>query len=278
MKTFPKLKTGIYLLSMLLSFNGLAYSQQKIKLNVKYNSEDNTYGIYAKANFSKRNFLWGPSQITLIFPAYLPDEKLRVKNLDGGTWEDNSLVFAPEIDPKHDFHGFASAGNKTDLVENIETLLFYFTLPVRLEADEITIFDNNNGPKSSDRGMKGGDFQNSIIDEQGRELYESNEKNIVSVNKEAINENPTKKLDFNLFPNVTKEKFSVSLEGVEDQTQVELLVSTDSGRIIMQENSTKKTLSERVFKIPASIPSQSLVVRIKIANETIGKRLILERE
>jgi hypothetical protein len=278
MKNPKKIKTIACLLVTTFSLSGLAYGQQKIKLNVQYNAEDNTYGVYAKANFSKQNFPLGPSQITLSLPFVLPNEKLRIKNIDGGTWEDNSLVFSPEIAPDYDFHGLTSAGDKINLVENTETLLFYFSLPVKLDVNTVALFDNEKGPKSSDKGMKGGDFQNSITDDRGRELYEPNEKSSISEKVEKNTEKSNLKLDFTLFPNITKEKFSISLDGIEESDNVELLVSTDNGRIIMQEMLTKKSIAERIFKIPASISSQSLVVRIKANNDSIGKRLVLERD
>jgi hypothetical protein len=259
--------------------NFVADAQQKITLKIKYNSEENNFGVYAKANFTRRNFLWGPSQITITLPASLPNEKLRIKNLDGGTWEDNSLIFAPEVNNTRDFHGLSSSGNKTDLVENNEILLFYFSISEKVVANEVRLFDNNKDPKSSDKGMNGGDFQNSITDDKGKELYQPDV--IISSNVEKKEEPENKKeseIALTLFPNVTKEKFNIALEGVEDKTNVTLLVSTEKGIVIMQDNGTKKALVEKTFKIPSQISSQSLVVRVKINATVIGKRLILERE
>lgn len=271
------IRLSLLLFTLLLNF--VADAQQKITLKIKYNSEENNFGVYAKSNFTRRNFLWGPSQITITLPASLPNEKLRIKNLDGGTWEDNSLIFAPEVSKSRDFHGLSSSGNKTDLVENVEVLLFYFSLSEKITANEVQLFDNNKDPKSSDKGMNGGDFQNSITDDKGRELYYQDVT--ISSNDEKKEESEQKKeseIELILFPNVTKEKFNIALEGVEDKANVTLLVSTEKGIIIMQDNGTKKTLVTKTFKIPSQISSQSLVVRVKVNSTVIGKRLILERE
>lgn len=263
---------------MLLS-GFFAVGQQKISLKIKYNSEENNYEVYAKTNFTRKNFLWGPSQITIVVPSTLPNEKLRIRNLDGGTWEDNSLIFAPEVSKKRDFHGLSSSGNKTDLVENNETLLFYFSLPEKVAVSEVQIFDNLKDPKSGDKGMNGGDFQNSITDDKGKELYQPDLVQGTKEEKEKENE-PSKVegIELSLFPNVTREKFNISLSGVEESATVSLLVSTERGVIILQEKGTKKALSDKVFKIPSQITSQSLVVRVKTNSVVIGKRLILDRD
>lgn len=268
---------SIFTTALISSLN--AWAQPKIALNLKYNSEDKSYAIYAKANFSQKNFLWGPSQITLVVPKEAPNEKIRIKNLGAGTWEDNSTIFSPKVQPNFDFHGLVSAGSKTDLIANTEVIICYFSLPENILSDKVRIFDNLKDPKSYEEGMQGGDFQNTIIDESGKELYFIENKVIKAEEKDTntspIEVNPIK---VSVYPNITKEKFKIIIENVEDKENVELILSTESGRVILQDNAIKSKVTDRTYTIPSYIISQPLVARIKINDQAFGVRLILERE
>lgn len=273
-------KTG--LLFALIGSNMAVFGQKKIELSVKYDQQSDTYAVYAKPNFSQRDFTWGPSQITVILPATMPDEKLRIRNVDGGAWEDNSLIFSPEVDANKDFHGFASSGNKTNLVEGNESILFYFTLPSKVAEGDVRVFDNEKDPKSTEQGMKGGDFGNSIADALGNDLYSGiygkskavKERKSEIAKTAAIDENSV----LTLYPNTTKDIFNVSLNGIEDTEQVTMFVATEVGREIMRINTTKQNLESRTFRLPAEITNQNLVVRVKTNSSVFGKRLIVDKD
>ena len=270
-------KIGLFF--ALIGSNMAVFGQKKIELSIKYSQEDDTYAVYAKPNFTKRDFTWGPSQVTIVLPASIANEKLRIRNIDGGAWEDNSLIFSPEVDANKDFHGFASSGNKTDLVENNESLLFYFSIPNKVAENEVRVFDNEKDPKSSEEGMKGGDFGNSIADATGNDLYAGIYGKPKVATKERKSEVVTDENSvLTLFPNTTKDIFNVSITGIDQTEQITMLVATETGREIMRVSTTKQNLESRTFRLPAEISNQNLIVRIKTNKAVFGKRLIVDKD
>lgn len=259
-----------------------SYGQKGLELTLKYNSQSGKYEVYAKPNFSQRNFLLGPSQITMVFPSAVADEKLRIQNSDGGTWEDNSVVFSPAVTPTSDYHGITTMGAKTDFIEGVETMLFSFLLSANINPTEVKLFENEKDPKSSAPGMKGGDFSNTINSALAEEYYLGNYKDLKVV-LGVSEENKAKKVEFEnenllLYPNTTNSDFKIVLNGIEDFEEVTMIVATEMGREIMKVKGKKSDLMEKTFKIPAMISSQSLVVRVKTQKSTFGKKLILDRE
>ncbi|MER0442854.1 hypothetical protein [Emticicia sp. W12TSBA100-4] len=259
-----------------------SYGQKGLELTLKYNSQAEKYEVYAKPNFSQRNFLLGPSQITMVVPSAVSDEKLRIQNSDGGTWEDNSIVFSPTVNPASDYHGITTLGAKTDFIEGVETMLFSFLLSANINPTEVKLFENEKDPKSSAPGMKGGDFSNTINSALAEEYYIGNYKD-TKVVLGVSEENKTKLMEFEnenllLYPNTTNEDFKIVLNGVEDFEEVTMIVATEMGREIMKVKGKKADLMEKTFKIPVKISSQSLVVRVKTQKTTFGKKLILDRE
>jgi hypothetical protein len=276
-----KIKIAALMVSMLMI--GKETSAQKgLELTVKYNAESDKYEVYAKSNFTKKNFLLGPSQITLAIPALVRDEKLRIYNSDGGTWEDNTRTYAPAANTTVDYHAIGTLGAKTDLSEGNESLLFYFSLPKNVNPSEVRIFENGTDPNSAAAGMKGGDFSNAINDALADEVYLRNYK---EVKKATIPTTESEKtlLELNdnrliLYPNTTKDDFNISLNGIADSEEVTMIVSTEMGREILNVKAKKVDLVEKTFKIPASISSQNLVVRVKTQKVVFGRKLILDRE
>ena len=258
------------------------YAQKGIELSVKYNAESDKYEVYAKANFTKKDFLLGPSQITLSLPASVTNEKLRIFNSDGGTWEDNTAVFAPAANTLMDYHAISTLGAKTDLVEGNESLLFYFSLPKTVAASEVKIFKNGSDPNSSASGMKGGDFSNSLNDAFAEEVYLGNyeevKKAVVTTKKEEKSMFGLEDENLVLYPNTTKDDFKVSFNGIGDAEELTMIISTEMGREIMKVKGTKADLMERTFKIPAIVTSQKLVVRVSTQKGVFGKKLVLDRE
>lgn len=272
----------VFLAVTLLMFVKDSYGQKGLELTLKYDSQSEKYEVYAKPNFSQRNFLLGPSQVTVILPSTVVDEKLRIQHSDGGTWEDNSMVFSPVVSPTSDYHGITTLGAKTDLIEGVETMLFSFLLSANINPTEVKLFENEKDPKSSAPGMKGGDFSNTINSALAEEYYIGNYKDTKIV-LGVSEENKAKLIEFEnenllLYPNTTTNDFKIVLNGIEDFEEVTMIVATEMGREIMKVKGRKADLIEKTFKIPATISSQSLVVRVKTQKSTFGKKLILDRE
>ena len=128
------MKNILFVTTFLLLTAFGANAQKKLNLLIKYDANFERYEVFAIPNFSQKSFTWGPSQISVVLPSSVLVDKIQVRNVDGGTWEDNSVVIAPEVNPKVSFHGISSGGDKVDLVEKYESLLFYFTLPKGISA------------------------------------------------------------------------------------------------------------------------------------------------
>lgn len=270
---------GIKILVMLLSIGSVSLAQRGLNLTVKYNVSSDKYEVYAKPNFTKRNMFLGPSQITVVLPASVANEKLRIYNVDGGAWEDNSIIYSPASNSMRDYHGISTLGAKTDFIENNETLLFSFSLAKNIDPSEVNLFKNGIDPNSSASGMKGGDFFNSINDALSGDFYLGNYKDI---QQKIISPKENLELDNNnnlvLYPNVTTEDFNVTLNNVSDDELVTMVVSTELGKELIRVNTTKRKLEEKTFKIPSEVSSQNLVVRVKYGRKYLGRKLILDRE
>lgn len=275
-------KIKIVSLIAMLIFGNAAFAQRGIELTLKYNTDSEKYEIYARSNFTQRNFLWGPSQITVVMPSIVADEKIRVLNSDGGTWENNTSVFAPGSDPEADYHSMMTLGAKTDLVEGNETLLFSFSLPKNVDPKKVKLFENGKSPNSSAKGMKGGDFSNSINDALSDEVYL---RNYSQVKKETGNQkgaeielNTIESNQFSLYPNTTKDNFKIGLTNIKEDEELTMIVVTETGREVMNMKASKKNLVEKTFKLPSDLASQILVVKVITANEAFSKKLMLYRD
>jgi hypothetical protein len=275
-----KIKIAAMMVAMLVGKG--VYAQKGIELSVKYNAESDKYEVYAKANFTKKNFLLGPSQITLSLPSSVTDEKLRIFNSDGGTWEDNTVVYAPAANTLVDYHAISTLGAKTDLVEGNESLLFYFSLPKTVALSEVKIFKNGSDPNSSASGMKGGDFSNSLNDALAEEVYLGNyeeiKKDEATTKIERTSMFGWEDENLVLYPNTTKDDFKVSFNGIGDTEELTMIISTEMGREIMKASGKKLDLIEQTFKIPATVTSQKLVVRVSTEKGVFGKKLVLDRD
>ncbi len=265
------------LLTLLLFLTISAFTQKKIDLLVKYDSAFERYEVYAKPNFSQKNFTWGPSQITLVIPSNILIEKIQIRNVDGGTWEDNSVVIAPEVMPHVSFHGISSGGDKVDMIENYESLLFYFSLPKGLNPDLVRLFDNQNDPVSTDVGMLGGDFRNTIVDITGEERFsEVLIIKILGLNKPISEGNLVSGFDASVYPNVIRNNnFSVKLNGIEEKDGEVLMILTDlNGKEISRHKLTKTKLEEMIFNIPLNYKGNTLLGRFITSKGASSERII----
>lgn len=272
----------IKILVLLLTISGVTLAQRGLELTLKYNEISDKYEVYAKPNFTKRDFFLGPSQITLLLPSSVADEKLRILNTDGGAWDDNSIVYAPAANVTKDFHGISTLGAKVDFVEGNETHLFSFSLSKEMNPSEVYLFENGKDPNSSASGMKGGDFYNSLNDALSDDVYLRNykvvQKEITNPREDKSTFSELENSNLVLYPNTTKDDFRVSLSEVNDDDLVTMIVSTETGRELIRVNTTKKSLEEKTFRVPSEISSQNLVVRVKSGKKLFGRKLILNRE
>lgn len=264
---------GILLTSMLLSF--VANAQRKLNLTTKYDKEFDRYEVYVKPNFSQKDFTWGPSQISLVLPSNVLVEKLQIRNIDGGTWEDNSVIQAPEVTPDYSYHGITSAGNKIDLVEGYESILFYFSLPKNVNSNNVRVFNNESDPKSVAVGMMGGDFRNTIVDMTGKDWFNEAydvKKEIIEVKDEVA--------DFEalVYPNVVVDnKFKVSFKNItEKDGDVLMILVNTSGKEVFRLQGSKATLEKQIINLPASTDIQNLIVKFITTKGTISKKIIAE--
>lgn len=259
--------------SMLISF--VANAQRKLNLTTKYDKEFDRYEVYVKPNFSQKNFTWGPSQISVVLPSNVLVDKLQIRNVDGGTWEDNSVIQAPEVTPDLSYHGVTSAGNKVDLVEGYESILFYFTLSKNVNSEKVRVFDNETDPKSVAAGMMGGDFRNTIVDMTGKDWF-SEAYIIKKENAEVIDE----VADFEavVYPNVVVDnKFKVSLKNITEKDGDVLMILVDtSGKEVLRFQGSKTTLEKQVINLPSSTDTQNLIVKFITTKGSISKKILAE--
>jgi len=134
---------------------------QNADFTLKYNSSSSQYEVYVKADVDfPKFFVGGGSQISIVLPAEIEDQRLLVETVEGGPWLDNSQLYAPEACKTCDFHGIASNGSMISLKKGEEKLLFTFTVPTLDTEKSIRLFENKQDPQSNVKGMSGGDFNN----------------------------------------------------------------------------------------------------------------------
>ncbi|WP_337045239.1 hypothetical protein [Emticicia sp. 17c] len=254
----------------------LVDAQKKLDLTLKYDSIFERYEVYVKPNFSQEKFVWGPSQISVVLPSNVSIDKINVKNVDGGTWEDNSVVQSPEANSERSFHGFSTNGDKVNLVENYETILFYFSLPKNINPKEVRLFENESDPQSSDKGMMGGDFKNSIIDIAGNDWFSKVYTYSIIETKEIVDEKYT---DFEpiIYPNViTDNKFQVQFKGIVEDTDIMMILFNNKGNELFRKKDRKSILEKQTFILPESARNQSLILKVVTDKGTASKRILSE--
>ncbi|TXB61324.1 Ig-like domain-containing protein, partial [Phaeodactylibacter luteus] len=93
----------------------------------------------------------------------MPDAAFVVTSVAAGSWADNSRIYAPVSAPGSDFHGLGSLGAPVDFSTGGEVLILHFTLPGGGCIDGLRLYSNGIDPGSSDPGMGGSDFTNTIF-------------------------------------------------------------------------------------------------------------------
>jgi len=170
-------------------FWGTTLLGQQIELTLRYNLALSRFEVYARPTASNPTFTWGPSQISLLIPASVPNGLISITSANAGAWADTPPVYAPAADPAHDFHGVGSGGAPTNLVAGQELLLFHFSLPGGNCVPGLRLFINGSDPDSSAPGMLGGDFSNTIDNGMLTDVYIGNYNNLgtVSSPQDTIN-------------------------------------------------------------------------------------------
>lgn len=213
---------------------------QDITLSLRYNVGNERYEVYAKPSFTQRSFAWGPSQVTVVVPANTPDRFFNIRTTDAGYWANNTDVYAPTATPTVDYHSITTAGGKVDFYANTEQLLFDFALPSGYH-EGVRLFKNGEDPTSTTEGMAGGDFTNTIVDRQLRELCKADQNLTLTGmggSMGEIVELGTPQLF--AYPNpVQGSTFRVFLTGFEATETVELSITNMQGH-------TVKTLQDKV--------------------------------
>ena len=164
-----------------------SYSQNQLELTVRWNTAINSYQVFGKSNFSINGFNIGPTQITIVVPSGAPDNSFQITSTSIG-FGDTSILTSPIAAPNSDFHGITSMGNKIDLIQNQEILLFSFRFSDNNCREGCRLFNNELDPDSNALGMNGLDFKNSIYGitiEKFEDIYSSNYGNLGTICNEC---------------------------------------------------------------------------------------------
>nr|WP_290934656.1 hypothetical protein [Haliscomenobacter sp.] len=121
------MKKNIHLFSCLLFlFLGISATAQNLQLTVRYSIPNTRYEVYALPSTSNATFFWGPSQISIVVPASVPNADLVITSVEAGAWDDNSNAFAPGAAPGSDFHGLGSLGAPVNFIRWTREIDFPF--------------------------------------------------------------------------------------------------------------------------------------------------------
>lgn len=260
----------ILLFSALIALQ-LISAQEQLDFTVRYSDANSRYEVYVKPNFTQNNYTWGPSQISVVVPASLPDEALLIVSHAAGNWGDNSKIYAPAVNPNSDFHGVESSGQLINLVANQEKLIFSFNSVSGTCVAGLRLFINNTDPDSSQPGMFGGDFKNSIYNGNLTDVYNTNYNNsgtscTLSNNEVALND-----LEVVAYPNPVKNyltlsglsgstnnieifningKFLKSFVTSESETKLDFSAYADGIYFVKIKNADKKFTVKKIIKQP----------------------------
>lgn len=269
MKTIPLVLCWI---GVCLSASG----QSKVALRMAYNAEQNQYEVFARPNFSARNFTWGPSQVSVALPAGQTKYSLSVRSQQAGTWADNSI--ATPAGATAVFHGITTAGAKLDMVSGQENLLFAFSLPAGY-VEQVRLFDNGKDPDSSQPGMQGGDFRSYMSDATGKDHLVSDSQPVslsARQDESAIQEQGQVQLV--AYPNPAPGgTFRVLLKGFPLNEVVTLRLSSLTGTELKQVTDKVVNLMGRAISLPASAtPYLLLSLDRATGRESLTQRIWLQ--
>lgn len=238
----------VYMLSCLLGVSSLALAQPKVSLRLSFNAEQNRYEVFAQPNFSAKNFSWGPSQISVVTPQSVSDERLSVRSTNVGSWADNSAVYAPAAAPMSDYHGMTTNGSKLDLIAGEDYLLFDFTLKGGY-VENVRLYDTTVDPGSERPGMRGGDFRSYMSDERGADYLQiDNRAAVLTVKAQDAGSELQTDVQLIAYPNpVAGGKFRLYLKGFDAKELVTVRLLSLNGAVLRSFNESVESLGGRVI-------------------------------
>jgi hypothetical protein len=177
-----KLIRSLWVVAWIALASSLFGQAPQLDFTLRYNAALSRYEAYVRPTLTQPVFNWGPSQISIVAPASVPNTAFTVTSVAAGAWVDNSQIFAPAAAPGSDFHGVGSLGAQTPMTANVEQLIFHFVLSPAGCTPGLRLFVNGVDPNSGAAGMQGSDFTNTVTAivpgvPQGYEAYQSNYNN-----------------------------------------------------------------------------------------------------
>lgn len=235
-----------------------AEAQPQVQLRLAFNTESNRYEVLARPDFSAKNFVWGPSQVSVVLPDEVANEPLSVRSTNVGNWADNSVVCGPESARTLDFHGVTSPGGKVDLVAGEEFVLFDFILKSGYVAN-VRLFDNLMDPNSAAAGMKGGDFRSYMADRLGNDYLRVNSQLVPLLVKNTADglaldaDEAGKSIRVVAYPNPSAiGKFRLYLKGFPRDEVVRVEMTSRSGKPFQSFDEKVETLAGREINAPTT--------------------------
>lgn len=246
--------SGLCLLG--LSQTGQAQSLSQLTLRLGFNAQLNRYEVFAKPNFTKDRFAWGPSQISVVFPEEVANQTISPHSSQAGLWLDQSTVYGPAVAPNRDFHGFATQGAKTDLKANQEVMLFEFSLPKGF-VEGVRLFDPTKDPNSAGSGMKGGDFVSFVSSTHGETgLKVESRAAVLQVEKNGASatlDDDGSSIGVVAYPNPVSNGFvRLHLKGFGPQEVVRVQFANLTGKQLKHFDESVETLAGRAIQLPGS--------------------------
>ncbi|MBO0933222.1 hypothetical protein [Fibrella aquatilis] len=251
----------------------------QLTVNLTYNAEAKRYEVYAQSNFTQERFLLGPSQISIVVPGQMPDQSLNVVSATAH-WTDYSNVYAPAVAPLTDFHGIHSMGKNIDVQRDTPFMLFAFSLPAGY-VDGVRLYLNDQDPGSVKKGMMGGDFNNTLSNHRGAELFQRGTTQ-ADLDQLVMAEAKPGAPAISVYPNpATGDAVSLTVRHFEaDERLTVRLLSASGVELYKLENSADQLVN---YQLPVPRQLVSLVylqverAAGKTGPRTLGQKLLLVR-
>ncbi len=166
----------------LLFLTGVAFGQvQKVNYGIKYNPTTCLFDCYMKVmegqTNNDRDRIQFNSQISVVVPtgsqvtlasSHAPFvDNIKASSTKVAPWTISNFNYAPVANEKIDIYGIVPktypVATYNDLKDGDEIILFSLSIyPIVDCAKDVRIFDINQDPSSSDKGMNGSDFRNGF--------------------------------------------------------------------------------------------------------------------
>lgn len=257
MKKIAKIVCGLCLSVPVLA-------QHPVTLRLTYNSDQNRYEVYAKPEFTAKQYTWGPSQVSVVLPAEVADAPISARSTSAGQWLDQSMVYAPGAAPSSDFHGFATPGGKVDVVAGEEVLLFDFILSKGF-VEGVRLFDASQDPNSAQKGMGGGDFRSYLSDATGGKTVGLNMSRVTSSARTAADnggvlDGSEATMQVVAYPNPSPGgQFKLQFKGFSKSEVVQVQLTNLTGKSLKELEDTVENLASKTMSVPSTVESYVLV-------------------